>query len=124
MAGSFMAQRGPGEQTVPRVRRRQVDDGSRAVERRGCIDRPSVGAEIRVTPFDQRSQHPVVGQLEPGAVLGTEETVVEVAYNLLEPIGRDRLEVFPVLQDRLGDIEQQPGSAFAPWIALQDLAEA
>src|SRR4051794_41844363 len=124
MAGSFMAQRGPSEQTVPRVRRRQVHDRSRAMERRGCINGPSVGAEIRVTPFDQRGQYPVVGQLEPGAVLGAEETVVEVAYHFFEPIGRDRLEAFPLLQGRLGDMGQQPGSALSPRIALPELAEA
>ncbi len=91
VARRLVRQRRPGHQAEPRVRRRHVDDGGLDLERPGRIDRPGVRPIVGVAPLDQRRQHADIRRLDAGAILGAEETVIEVADHLFERIGRDLL---------------------------------
>src|SRR5216110_3191158 len=59
----------------------------------------------------------------PGAVLRAEKAVVEIAHHLLEGVGGDPLEALAVLQDGLGDVEHQPGTADPSRVVVHHLLE-
>src|SRR4051794_20541483 len=101
VARSLVAQCGPGEQPSPGIRWRQVYDGDACPECRCRVDGPSVRAEIRVTPLDQRRRCCVFGRIDAKPILSAEKAVIEVTDHLLEGVGCPELEFLTSLDDCL-----------------------
>src|SRR2546427_11199227 len=76
VAASLVAERGPGHQAFAGVCRGQTDHSRLAPKRRGRIDRPGIGTEAGVPPFDERRDHAAVGRVDSLAVLSAEEASI------------------------------------------------